>query len=88
MLEPSHVVFLEVDPSMAFVRKGQFTQGEIGQHQRNGNAEGSGFVAYQTKMAEVYRGLAQERKWPAIQPGSSTPEELAATVIQSLGLLS
>ncbi|MGH3937151.1 MAG: dTMP kinase [Pseudonocardiaceae bacterium] len=87
ILEPTDVVYLELDPSVAVARKSRFTRGEIGQHQRQSEAGDQGFVRYQSTVAEFYRGLAEERKWSIVRPEHETPEELANLVARDLGLV-
>ncbi|RSM61976.1 hypothetical protein DMB66_23215 [Actinoplanes sp. ATCC 53533] len=81
---PSRTFFLDVDPEAAAVRKGHFTQGEVGKHQRDGADTADGFVHYQTKVAAFYRDLASEQGWDVISPGLRTPAELAEVVVDSL----
>ncbi|WP_157630885.1 dTMP kinase [Kribbella catacumbae] len=80
--QPTEVVYLDVDPAVASARKGTFTRGELGEHQRDGANDG--FVGYQSKVAAFYRELAADGQWRCIQPGALTPAELAAKVVDQL----
>lgn len=83
--QPTEVFYLDVDPEVAAARKAVFTQGELGEHQCGHRSPGEGFVGYQSKVAAFYRGLARERKWQVIEPGTLTPAELAEVVVEDLG---
>jgi thymidylate kinase len=86
--KPDLTLLLDVDPRLAWGRRGEFKSFELGRW--NGQAGGArdGFCAFQGSVRERLLEQAHREGWRVVAQGSATtPEELAERLIEHVAAL-
>jgi dTMP kinase len=86
IIQPDHVVYLEIDPERAMSRKNYFLSNELGYHQQSTPENEAAFVPYQAKVQRNYDQISKGRNWIRLDSGTRSPEELAEQVAVNIGL--
>ncbi|HYK22161.1 MAG TPA: dTMP kinase [Pyrinomonadaceae bacterium] len=84
LTRPDLVVFLDVTPEVAAVRKGDFGKGETGFFDGYGQPSYTTFIEYQQKVRSVMKELAREEGWLSIEVNDKSPEQISALVVEAI----